>query len=199
MVQGGIHYQSGEWPSFGFRLNWQAPGCPTFRDSRKVGTADLDPMFIRHSQTPGFMLHPIHAQPAPSRGGILSLHHHQLLPAPAIARQPTLSRPVLERAGAGAAALPFYCNRIRHHARARPPAAHRARARQSLRRHAGYQAGIRPALAFALAATETMRNNFRCGAARSNAATSGRLASTTSSSSPRRSASRSCATFTAIG
>src|SRR5205807_8296036 len=96
----------------------------------KVGTTDLDSMFIRHSQPAGFVLHPIHAQPAPLllRGGILSLHHHQLLPAPAIARQPTLSRPVLERAGAGAAALPFYCNRIRHHARARPPAAHRARA-----------------------------------------------------------------------
>jgi hypothetical protein len=44
----------GGWRIFGFRLNWQAPGCPTFRDFRKVGTTDLDPMFIRHSQPPGF-------------------------------------------------------------------------------------------------------------------------------------------------
>jgi len=90
LVQGGIHYQSGERPSFGFRLNWQAPGCPTFRDSRKVGTADLDPMFIRHSQPPGFMLHPIHAQPAPSLLGAGYSHFitTELLPRPAMLGSP---------------------------------------------------------------------------------------------------------------
>jgi hypothetical protein len=84
----------GGWPSFALRLNWQAIGCPTFRDFRKVGATDLDPNL--HSSQPTAGLVVLAPDPCPSgsiiiTGRILSLHHHQLLPAPAIARQPTKS------------------------------------------------------------------------------------------------------------
>ena len=45
----------GGCPSFGFLLNKQAIGCPTFRGFRKVGTTNLNLTLIRHSPTAGHL------------------------------------------------------------------------------------------------------------------------------------------------
>src|ERR1700757_1182574 len=99
------------------------------------------------------MLHRIRAESAASllRSGILSLHHHQLLSTPALARQRVKSGLVSPRAGAGAAALSFCSDRICGDARARTPASDRTGAGESIIGDAGHQAGVRATCAGGIA------------------------------------------------
>ena len=121
------------------------------------------------------MLHRIRAESAASllRSGILSLHHHQLLSTPALARQRVKSGLVSPRAGAGAAALSFCSDRICGDARARTPASDRTGAGESIIGDAGHQAGVRATCAGGLAPSRSFRSNSPWGAGRWNGGASG--------------------------
>ena len=143
----------------------------------------------------GSVLHRIRTESAASllRSGILSLHHHQLLSTPALARQRVKSGLVSPRAGAGAAALSFCSDRICGDARARTPASDRTGAGESIIGDAGHQAGVRATCAGGLAPSRSFRSNSPWGAGRWNGGASGSLASMISSCSRTKSERRSCA------
>ena len=119
------------------------------------------------------MLYLGHAQPVASilRGGVLALHHDQLLSAFAAAGQPPQPRPVSARAGAGAATVSLCGCGIRSDAGARASAAERAAARRSVGGDESPEAGIRPMSAWSPAA----RARFETDAAVADAGRAGRI------------------------